>query len=226
MAFAWAGRRALAARRFRPFRTVMQLIAENVSIGRGERMLFGPCSFRVEAGRALEVTGPNGSGKSTLLKTLVGFVAPLGGRIRLEGASTAHPIAEQCHYLGHRDAVRGTLTVGENVRFWCRFLGGSDGAHEAAVERFGLSGLAHVPAAYLSAGQRRRLALTRLLAAERPLWLLDEPAASLDAAGTEVLRQVMAAHLAKGGLLIAATHVTLALPAAIELRLGDGAGTA
>jgi len=204
----------------------MQLIAENVSIGRGERVLFGPQSFRVEAGRAVVVTGPNGSGKSTLLKTLVGFVAPIGGRIRLAGAFAAYPIAEQCHYLGHRDAVRGTLTVGENVRFWCRFLGGSEEAHETAVERFGLAGLTHVPAAYLSAGQRRRLALTRLLAAERPLWLLDEPAASLDAAGTEVLRQVMAAHLARGGLLVAATHVPLALPAAIELRLGAGAGTA
>jgi heme exporter protein A len=201
----------------------MQLIAENVSIGRGERTLFGPRSFRVDAGRALMLTGPNGAGKTTLLRTLIGFVAPHGGAIRLDGGSAEHTVAEQCHYVGHRDAVRASLTVGENALFWCRFLGAAGGGAETALERFGLARITDVPAAYLSAGQRRRLALARLLLADRPLWLLDEPVASLDAAGVETLTQAMSAHLAGGGLLVAATHVPLALPGVSELRLGSNA---
>jgi heme exporter protein A len=203
----------------------MQLIAENVSIGHGGRALFGPQSFSVDAGRALVLIGPNGSGKTTLLRTLIGFAAPLGGSIRLEGGSPEYSIAEHCHYIGHRDAVRAALTVGENVLFWCRFLGGDDRQAEAALERFGLARIADVPAAYLSAGQRRRLGLVRLLLADRPLWLLDEPTASLDAAGVETLTAVMAAHLTGGGLLVAATHAPLVLPAVSELRLGPDAVT-
>ena len=198
----------------------MQLIAENMSIGRGERTLFGPGSFRVDAGRALILTGPNGAGKTTLLRTVAGFLAPLGGAIRLEGGCPKQGIAEQCHYVGHRDAVRASMTVGENAAFWCRFLGGADGRVEAALERFGLAAIADVPASYLSAGQRRRLGLVRLLVADRRIWLLDEPTASLDAAGVETLAGLIEAHLAGGGLVIAATHVPLGLPAAGELRLG------
>jgi heme exporter protein A len=203
----------------------MQLIAENVSIGRGERTLFGPRSFHVDAGRAVMLTGPNGSGKTTLLRTLVGFVPLLGGTIRLEGGSAEYTIAEQCHYAGHRDAVRAALTVRENALFWCRFLGGADARAEAALERFGLTRIADVPAAYLSAGQRRRLGLARLLLADRPLWLLDEPIASLDAPGVETLMALMTAHVTGGGLLVVATHAPLALPAVSELRLGADAVT-
>jgi heme exporter protein A len=205
----------------------MQLIAENVSIGRGERRLFGPGSFQVADGRALVLTGPNGSGKTTLLRTVAGFLAPLGGGIRLEGGDPGRTVGEQCHYIGHRDAVRASFTVGENAVFWCRFLGGEDGRVETTLERFGLAAIRDVPASYLSAGQRRRLALARLLLADRPLWLLDEPTAALDAAGAELLSGIMKAHLANGGMLVAATHAMLALgESAGELRLGMDAAAA
>ena len=205
----------------------MQLIAENVSIGRGERRLFGPASFQVADGRALVLTGPNGSGKTTLLRTVAGFLAPLGGGIRLEGGDPGRTTGEQCHYVGHRDAIRASLTVGENAQFWCRFLGGKDGRMETALERFGLVAIRDAPASYLSAGQRRRLALSRLLFADRSLWLLDEPTAALDAAGTELLTGIMKAHLANGGMLVAATHATLGLgESAGELRLGMDAAAA
>jgi heme exporter protein A len=171
--------------------------------------------------------GPNGSGKTTLLRTLIGFAAPLGGSIRLEGGSPEYSIAEHCHYIGHRDAVRAALTVGENVLFWCRFLGGDDRQAEAALERFGLARIADVPAAYLSAGQRRRLGLVRLLLADRPLWLLDEPTAALDAAGAELLNGIMTTHLDAGGAIVAATHASLGLgEVADELRLGIDAAAA
>jgi heme exporter protein A len=177
----------------------------------------------VDAGQALVLTGPNGSGKTTLLRTLAGFLEPLSGTIRLDGGDPERSIAEQCHYVGHRDAVRASLTVGENAAFWSGFLGGAEGRGQAALERFGLAAISDVPASYLSAGQRRRLGLIRLLLADRPLWLLDEPTASLDAAAVRTLTELITAHIRGGGLLVAATHVPLGLPAAGELRLGTNA---
>jgi heme exporter protein A len=205
----------------------MQLIAENVSIGRGERRLLGPVSFRVDNGRALLLTGPNGAGKTTLLRTVAGFLAPLGGGIRIEGGDPERTIGEQCHYVGHRDAVRASLTVGENAEFWGYFLGGVGDRARTALERFGLAAIRDVPASYLSAGQRRRLGLARLLLADRPLWLLDEPTAALDAAGAELLNGIMTTHLDAGGAIVAATHASLGLgEVADELRLGIDAAAA
>ena len=144
-------------------------------------------------------------------------------RIRLEGGDAESSLGEQCHYVGHLNALKSSLSVEENAAFWCRFLGGRRDGLEAALAAFGLAALRDIPAAYLSAGQKRRLGLARLLLAERPIWLLDEPTVSLDTAGQAALASAVEGHLAKGGLAIAATHVPLGLSKARELHLGGTA---
>ena len=197
----------------------MQLIAENLALERGGRRIVEGLSFRVAAGEALVLTGPNGAGKSTLIRGIAGFLPAAEGSIRLEGGAAEAEIAEQCHFVGHRDGVKGALSVRENAAFTSYYLG--DGADVTPVlERLGLEALAEVPAAYLSAGQRRRLGLARLLLARRPLWLLDEPTVSLDAASVATLAGIVKEHLAGGGLVVAATHTPLGLDGARELRLG------
>src|SRR5262245_3024900 len=165
----------------------MKLIAEKLSATRGGRILFVGLSFAVEAGQALLVTGPNGAGKTTLLRTLGGFLRPAAGQIRLEGGAAEASIAEQCHYVGHANAVKPSLTVAENAAFWSGFLGGGPDHLRPALAAFGLDALRDIPAGYLSAGQRRRAGLMRLALAPRPIWLLDEPTASLDQSGQEML---------------------------------------
>ena len=199
----------------------MNLVAENLSLERGGRTILAGLSFAVAAGEALVLTGPNGAGKTTLLRAVAGFLPPAAGHVRLDGRPADTEIAEHCHYVGHRDGVKAGLTVGENARFWSRYLGGSAEPAEV-LERVGLGQLAGVPAAYLSAGQRRRLGLARLLLAQRPLWLLVEPTVSLDASGTAMLAGFIGQHLGAGGLVLAATHIPLGLDAARELRLGAG----
>jgi len=200
----------------------MRLHARDIVCRRGGRRVLGGLSFAVPAGTALAVTGRNGAGKSTLLRVVAGLIAPEAGTVALEPADSELMVAEQAHYLGHRDPLKPALTVRENLDFWIRFLGGgaaADGA--AALGMAGLADLAALPAGYLSAGQRRRLSIARLLAVARPVWLLDEPASALDAAGQAMLREAMTAHLAGGGLIVAATHGPLGVPAA-ELRLDTG----
>lgn len=204
----------------------MKLIAEKLCATRGGRILFAGLSFTVEAGKALLVTGPNGAGKTTLLRTLAGFLPPELGHIRLEGGAAEASIAEQCHYVGHANAVKPSLTVAENAVFWSGFLGGLPDRLDAALETFGLEALRDIPAGYLSAGQRRRAGLLRLLLAERPLWLLDEPTTSLDAAAQEMLARAVNQQLAGGGLVIAATHMALGFERTQELRLGRPAAVA
>jgi heme exporter protein A len=159
------------------------------------------------------------------LRTLAGFLRPEVGKIRLEGSAADVSIAEQCHYVGHTNAVKLSLTVAENAAFWNGFLGATDRL-DAALETFGLDALRHIPAGYLSAGQRRRAGLLRLLLAQRPLWLLDEPTASLDAGAQETLAGVVNRHLASGGLAVAATHLPLPFDRTQELRLGGAAAAA
>jgi heme exporter protein A len=204
----------------------MKLIATGLSSQRGGRTLYAGLSFAVDAGEALLVTGPNGAGKTTLLRTLAGFLRPETGRIRLEGGAEDVPIAEQCHYVGHANAVKPSLTVAENASFWGGFLGGASGRLDAALEAFGLAALRDIPAGYLSAGQRRRAGLMRLALADRPIWLLDEPTASLDDAAQAMLVAAVNRHLAGGGLAVAATHLPLAFDTARELRLGRAAAAA
>lgn len=204
----------------------MKLVSERLSSVRGGRTLFSDLSFAVEAGSALAVTGPNGSGKTTLVRTLAGLLKPAAGRVRLEGGQPDWLPGEECHYVGHLNAVKASLTVEENAEFWSRYLGGAQHDIATALETFGLTSLRDIPAGYLSAGQRRRLGLARVLLAKRPIWLLDEPTTSLDQAGQEALSRTVNAHIAAGGLAIAATHMPLGLANARELRLGAAAQAA
>ena len=201
----------------------MELIATNLSIDRGGRRVVENLSFVVSQGQAMVLTGPNGAGKTTLLRALAGFLPLAEGTFRLAGAAPdVEPdveIAEQCHFVGHRDGVKAALSVLENLRFTSRYLGDGSGL-DAALDRLELTALADVPAAYLSAGQRRRLGLARLMLAKRPLWLLDEPTVSLDAASVETLAGIVQDHLAGGGIAVVATHIPLGLPKTATLVLG------
>lgn len=198
----------------------MQISASDLCCVRGGREVFSGLNFAVDAGAALVVTGRNGAGKSSLLRMVAGLIRQAGGSLTLAGGDAELSLGEQTHYLGHLDALKTSLTVGENLRFWSCYFGGDAAATVGLLERMGLAGLGDLPAAYLSAGQRRRLSLARLLAAARPIWLLDEPTSALDAAGQKLLADLMRAHLAKGGLIIAATHGPIGLETAKELRIG------
>ena len=196
----------------------MQLSGVGLGCIRGGREVFAGLDFAVAAGEALALTGRNGAGKTTLLRLIAGLLEPAQGRLELVGGAPDSSIPEQAHYMGHRDALKPALTVLENLGFWYAFLGGRDAPPASALDTVGLGGLEGLPAGYLSAGQRRRLALARLIAAPRPIWLLDEPTAALDTAGQQRLAELMQAHLAGGGLIVAATHGPLGI-AARELRL-------
>jgi heme exporter protein A len=200
----------------------IELVASELACIRGGRTVFAGLRFGLVSGEALLVTGPNGAGKSSLLRLIAGLVRASAGRLTLAGGDADASVGEQAHYLGHQDALKPALTVAENLTAWVRYLGGPGDASQA-LDAIGLGGIATLPAAYLSAGQRRRLSLARLIAIDRPLWLLDEPTASLDGAARTLLATLMRNHLAGGGLILAATHEPLGLDGARELRLG-GAG--
>jgi heme exporter protein A len=196
----------------------MRLCASNLGLTRGTTVLFTGLTFAVNAGEALVVVGPNGAGKSSLLRAIAGLLRPSSGTIELEGGIPEMSVAEHAHYLGHQDAFKPSLTVAENLDFWRLFLGPGEGLLPGeALEEVGLDALADLPAGYLSAGQRRRLSLARLLAVKRPIWLLDEPTSSLDAASQDRLAALMAQHLEEG-LIVAASHGPL-LAGARELRI-------
>jgi heme exporter protein A len=201
----------------------VQLVAENLVLERGGRNVVDGLSLRLEPGAALVLTGPNGSGKSTLLRALAGYLRPAAGSVRITGTGEDREAGELCHFVGHLDGIKSHLTSAENLVFWATYLGGqADLAPrvDAALRAFALDALADIPAGYLSAGQKRRLALARLKAAERPLWLLDEPTVSLDAASVEVLVGAINAHLKSGGMAVIATHVPMALTPMEHIRLG------
>ena len=197
----------------------MRLEGTDLVCVRGGRVVFSELDFSLGGGEALLVTGPNGAGKSSLLRMIAGLVQVARGRLRLVDGQADRTVAEQAHYLGHQDALKGALTVTENLDFWSRYLGGP-GNQAAALEAVGLDGVADLPAAYLSAGQRRRLSIARLLPVPRPIWLLDEPTAALDRAAQATLTDLMRQHLGGGGMILAATHGPIGLDGATELRLG------
>jgi heme exporter protein A len=208
----------------------LTLSASALTCQRGGRTVFRDLDFAVTAGEALLVTGRNGAGKSSLLRMIAGLIRIAGGTLSLAGGDAERSIGEQAHYLGHSDALKPSLTVAENLAFWIAWLGGkgdpssdlsSDLSSDPnqALGTVGLDSLVTLPAAYLSAGQRRRLSIARLIAVKRPLWLLDEPTSALDTASQAMLLDLMRTHVRRGGIVVAATHLPLGLEDARELKL-------
>lgn len=197
----------------------MLLSGHGVTCVRGGREVFSGLDFVAASGEAVAVVGRNGSGKTSLLRLIAGLLIPAGGTIVLDGGDPDMTLPEQCHYLGHRDALKPALSVAENLSFWADFLGGERRDAAESLATVGLDHAAHLPAAFLSAGQRRRLSLARLLTVRRPVWLLDEPTTALDVAGQDMFGGLMRDHLARGGMIIAATHGPLGIDAR-ELRIG------
>jgi heme exporter protein A len=196
----------------------MKLVVDHLTQSRGGRTLFADLSFSVAAGDVLILTGPNGTGKTTLLRTLAGLLPPDAGTVTLEGGDDERNVGEQAHLVGHANAIKAQLTVAENAAAWSAILGGiADIA--PALAALDLAQLADIPAQFLSAGQKRRLGLARLLLAPRTLWLLDEPTVSLDMANTARIAGLIQSHAANGGMAIAATHLPLGLTGARELAM-------
>lgn len=200
----------------------LRLTAEGLAVERGGRLVLDNVGFSVGAGEMLLVTGANGAGKSTLLRVLCGLLPARSGTIRLEGVAVDDGgLAAQCHYLGHLNGMKPLLSLEENLAFWRGFHGETGRSVAEALAAVGLARLAELPLAYLSTGQRRRAAIARLLVNPRPIWLLDEPTAGLDARARAGFAGLMGEHLASGGLIVAATHEPLGVAATVELRLGE-----
>lgn len=199
----------------------MELNAKGLTCERGGRIVFRDVSLSLKPGQLMQLTGPNGSGKSSLLRLIAGLNEAQAGTIELAGGSADLTIGQQAHYVAHQEPVKSALSVEESLAFWRDFMGGGD--VDEALDAFDLSRLASYPAGLLSAGQKRRLALARIVLVPRVLWLLDEPTVGLDTASLERFVKVMAAQLGQGGMIIAATHVPLGREPDIRLELGGAA---
>jgi heme exporter protein A len=215
---------------------ITALRIEDLAVGRGERVLFRHFDLSVAAGEAVTLVGANGAGKTSLLRCVAGFIRPLAGRVTFEGPGEGQGEGEggpmpaddarrsDCHLLGHQDALKAGRRARDELVFQARWGGGTPGAALAAAERLGLTRLLDLEVRVLSAGQRRRLALCRLAASPRALWLLDEPLAPLDAAHRALFGELMREHLAGGGLILAAVHDPLPIPTrAAEVSHAAGA---
>ena len=194
-----------------------RLEVDAVTLQRGARTLLGGLSFHAEAAEAVAITGANGAGKTSLLRAIAGFTRPVSGQIRFLGASGALDADAarrgQCHLVGHADGLAIGRTVREELVFAVRWTGGDAAAAIDGARRLGLERVLDLPVRHLSAGQRRRVVLVRLIAAPRRLWLLDEPLTPLDAASRAQFGEIMSAHLAGGGIVVAAVHDPLPIPA-------------
>jgi heme exporter protein A len=199
----------------------MRLSGNGLMVERGERVIFSGLNFGAAAGELVALTGPNGAGKTTLLRLIAGLIRPQAGTVDLEGGDEDRTIGQQAHMIGHQHGIKPALTVEENLRFWKDFLGGE--TVQGALEGLGLEAFRDFPAGVLSAGQRRRLSLARLLVAQRPIWLLDEPTTGLDQRSLLLLCEHMRGHLQEGGIIIAATHGALGLEPAAVIALGEAA---
>ena len=199
----------------------MELTANDLTCERGGRIVFRGLSLALRAGELMQLTGPNGSGKSSLLRLVAGLNEAQAGDISLTGGAKDLSIGQQAHYIAHQEPVKAALSVHENLAFWRDFLGGGDVGE--ALEAFDLARLSSYPAGLLSAGQKRRLALARLVLVPRVLWLLDEPTVGLDTASLARFVGVMARQIDKGGMIIAATHVPLGREPDVRLDLGGRA---
>jgi heme exporter protein A len=199
----------------------MRLSGNGLMVERGERAIFSGVNFAADAGDLVALSGPNGSGKTTLLRLIAGLIQPQAGTVELEGGDEDLTIGQQAHMIGHQHGIKPALTVEENLRFWKDFLGGE--TVQGGLEGLGLEALRDFPAGVLSAGQRRRLSLARLLVAQRPIWLLDEPTTGLDRRSLALLCEHMRRHLDKGGIIIAATHGALGVKPTALIALGEAA---
>ncbi len=201
----------------------MQLSANNLVCRRGGRIVFSGLSFKLAQGEGILLEGPNGTGKTSLLRILAGFGALEQGNLSLDGIDDELTIGQRAHYLGHQNALKLALSVEENLSFWARFMGQTVSSHTIAdhLRSFDLERLAGYSAGLLSAGQKRRLALSRLELIARPIWLLDEPSVGLDTASCALLAEAMDRHMKGGGLLIASTHTDLGLTFRHKINLGE-----
>lgn len=201
-------------------RPSLRLAGTDLACERGGRIVFSDLSFAVAGGESLAVIGRNGAGKSSFLRLVAGLVPRTAGTLALEGGEAESPLGEQVHYAGHADALKGALTAGENLVFWRDLYGSPWHEADEALEMLGIGHLFDLPAAYLSAGQKRRLTLARLFVSRRPVWLLDEPTSALDAATQALLAGHMRTHLNEGGMILAATHGDLGLVPDRTLEIG------
>ncbi|MBV9824805.1 MAG: heme ABC exporter ATP-binding protein CcmA [Alphaproteobacteria bacterium] len=200
------------------------LVGEGLACRRGERLVLARLDFRLAAGGALVLTGHNGTGKSSLLRLLATLLPPAAGRLLWHGEPVAADVTRYrgaLHYLGHLDAAKPAMTPRETLHFWCTLHGAAHPAIDMGLMTFGLDRVADWPCRWLSAGQRRRLALARLIAAPAPIWLLDEPTAALDRDGEARLVAAIAAHRAGGGRVALATHQPIDVPQALSISLDD-----
>jgi heme exporter protein A len=212
-----------------PFAIAGELVAEGLACRRGERLVFAGLDCRLPGGGALVLSGSNGSGKSSLLRLFATLLAPASGRLSWDGVAVGRDMARYralIHYVGHLDATKPALTAREMLGFWAVLRGTAEPAIDAALAAFGLGAIADRPCRWLSAGQRRRLALARLVASPAPIWLLDEPNAALDSDGAARLATLIAEHRAAGGRVAIATHQPVALSDAAVIVLDDFAASA
>lgn len=191
------------------------VLIKDLAVSRGERRLFSGLNLELGAGEAVALTGRNGAGKTSLLRAVAGLLRPEAGQIVFEDVEADTARAEHLHMVGHHDGLKSTRTAWEELRFQALWTGGSEASARLAVERMDLKRLLDLEVRRLSAGQRRRLALARLVASPRSLWLLDEPMAPLDAGHRQAFGALMAQHLAGGGMILAAVHDPLPVPTRI-----------
>ena len=195
------------------------VLVDKLACIRGQRLLFRDLSFRVEPGQVLSLEGPNGAGKTSLLRMIAGFIAPAAGTIAIGAAAEAEERGRRIGWVGHHDAAKLQLSPREVLSFFAR-LYGSDADVVSVMAEIGLASLADLPCQYLSAGQKKRLALARLQLLRRPVWLLDEPLSALDAQGRRHVAEILERHTASGGIAVAATHEPLGI-ACERLILGS-----
>ena len=194
------------------------LSVSNLTLARGDRVLIASLSFELAAGDARVVIGANGAGKTSLLRAVAGLLRPLAGTINLSGVEERH---DGLHLMGHQDGLKAGRTAGEELAFWSRWAGADSAGIERAVDQLALTPLLALPVRVLSAGQKKRLTMARLIAAPRPLWLLDEPLAPLDAGWRTTFGEIATTHLAGGGMILAAAHDPMPFPHQV-LDLGTG----
>jgi len=206
----------------------MELSVKNLHLRRGNRLLIKDLSFKLSPGESLQLSGPNGVGKTTLIRAIAGFITPNKGQIattrvthtKADASLDNDLLHEKIHYIGHKNGIRTSLTVLENLEFWTNFYASKISAKEIA-QKYTLKNLLHIPAGYLSQGQKRRLGLSRLSMSKRPLWLLDEPTVSLDQIAVKLIVKAANQHLSDGGILIAATHIPLEIPFTQSITLSQ-----